>query len=109
MEAILGFVMVALLIVYGVIVLLYFRRLRMLLLAMQEYESKLWEKLGSPTLFLNNSPRNSYALSKFLLTKQYMCVESEQVRLLGLSARRLLLSGLIVFPMLLLIPTVFSA
>lgn len=109
MKAILGFVMVTLLTLYGVIVLLYFRKLRMLLATIRECERKLWENLGSPTLFLNNSPRNSYALSKLLFTKQYMCAESEQVRCLGLSARRLLLAGLLVFPMLLLIPMVFSA
>ncbi len=43
-----------------------------LLLSLKEKHTEKWKALGSPTLFLNNSPKNCFAVLMFLKNREYL-------------------------------------
>ena len=71
-----------------------------LLRSLRRYQPAVWDALGRPTLFLNNSIANSFRVAKFVLGREYRNVDQGQIQKLGWAA--FLLFVLAVFLSLLL-------
>ena len=89
-----GFSLFALMIVF--MIWAGFVRYKVLRILKQDHPD-VWTKLGSPTLFLNNSIRNGYLLNKYLRKREYLSLEDERLTRLCNESK---LIGWIVAPIL---------
>ena len=72
METVAGLTIIGCLIAELVAAPLYFGKLSQLLTYLRKNRNDQWAKLGSPTLFLNNSISNSSNVMRYLMKKEYL-------------------------------------
>ncbi len=78
----------------------YLILIRKVLIHLETNHTVTWQQLGKPSLFLNNSPRNSLLVVRFLWDKQYLSLQDAELTHLASRVRRLLLVLLGLFPIL---------
>ena len=64
----------------------YLAVVAVLLTSLRRYRPAVWDALGRPTLFLNNSIANSYRVAKFVLAREYRSVDQGRIQTLGTAA-----------------------
>lgn len=74
---------------------MYLYRLYSLYKKLKECETEEWNRLGSPTLIMNNSLRNSYLVVKWLLSKEYLNLDDQKIVNEARLCRILLIAGTI--------------
>ena len=74
---------------------IYLFRLHLLLKKLKEVDTEEWNRLGAPTLIMNNSFRNSCLVVKWLLCKEYLNLDHEEVVKGASICRVLLILGLV--------------
>lgn len=47
---------------------------------LEKHHFSAWQKLGSPSLFLNNSASNSWGFMKFVLSEEYCSIADPKLR-----------------------------
>ena len=93
MQEIAGLTIIACLIAELVAAPLYFSKLSQLLSYLQKNQNVQWVKLGSPTLFLNNSISNSANMMRYLTKREYLEAQDETLGTIAAAARtRLIVS-----------------
>lgn len=93
MQTIAGLTIIGCLIAELVAAPLYFGKLSQLLTYLQQNRNDQWVKLGSPTLFLNNSISNSSKVMQYLMKKEYLGAGDATLGMLAAAARaRLIVS-----------------
>jgi hypothetical protein len=109
MAEIVARIFVALLVVQGVGTLVYVFFTSRMLSSLEAHERSAHEALGSPSLFLNNTPRNNWLVIGWLWRKEFLSLaHPEVVRRAGL-VRALLLALAVNFATLLLLFFAFGA
>lgn len=76
---------------------IYLYRLHLLLKKLKEFEGEEWKRLGSPTLIMNHSLRNSCLIVKWLLLEEYVNLADQKVVKEARLCRILLIVGLAAF------------
>ncbi len=75
-----------------------------------ENEPQAWKDIGESHLILNNTPRNNIKFFRFLYKNEYLNLTDKTAREKALILKRLLTTGLIIFPiMILLVLMVFTS
>jgi hypothetical protein len=64
----------------------YLAVVAVLLKSLRTYQPAVWDALGRPTLFLNNSIANSFRVAKFVLGREYRNVDRGPIQKLGRAA-----------------------
>lgn len=74
---------------------IYLFRLYSLLKKLKEVDAEEWNRLGAPTLIMNNSLRNSCLVVKWLLCEEYLKLNHQKVLKEASLCRVLLIIGLV--------------
>ena len=78
----------------------YLFLIRKVLVHLETNHTVTWRQLGEPSLFLNNSPRNSLLVVRFLWNKQYLLLQDAELTHLASRVRGLLVVLLGLFPIM---------
>lgn len=72
---------------------IYLYRLHLLLKKLKECNREEWNRLGAPTLIMNNSLRNNYLVIKWLLCEEYLNLDDQNIVKKARLCRILLIIG----------------
>ena len=73
---------------------LYFRSMKLVLDYMKDNLPDKWAELGSPTLIMNNSIRNTSSFLNFLLKRHYSDIDDGEFQVLSNRARNYLIMAI---------------
>jgi len=97
-----GFFVLFIGIIVGFVVnLFYLNSVRKLLNKLKEKHPENWKALGEPTMFLNNSPKNSLRVWRYIRKEEYKTLNDTELNAIGSRARKLLRFGISYFIVLL--------
>lgn len=88
--------MVILFLVNFLIMAIYFFLLKRFLYFLKIDENAIWEELGSPSIFMNNTPKNMMETLGYLFSKKYSKSSSSRVVSYGNKTRALFICYLFV-------------
>lgn len=71
------------LLVLGAITVIYLATISYFFQHLKKYHEPVWNELGRPHLFLNNSLLNNWLVLKFLVLRRYVRLNDPRARLLG--------------------------
>lgn len=74
---------------------IYLIKVRGIFVTLESEHPEAWSRLGSPSLFLNNSPRNSFLFVRWLIGFEYELLDDKKLSAACDSTRTLLLISLV--------------
>jgi hypothetical protein len=87
-------------VLYAIFTILGFVLHYKFLVYLKNKHAKKWQELGAPTLFINNSMKNNFAVLKFLKNKEYIKLNDSQLSKMSVTLRYFHIFGLISFVIL---------
>jgi predicted PurR-regulated permease PerM len=99
-----GFFTVFIGIIIGFVInLVYLKNVRKFLNYLRDKHSDKWQALSEPTVFVNNSPRNTIRVWRYIQKEEYKEIGDEKLNGIGTKVRRQLRFAILYFIVLLVL------